>query len=69
MRGHIAGLGVSVSIYAFVVLGGLTVTCSPRDPRFAGSNSTEVDGHKNPEHKYSGRDLKLGVPNLRFQAR
>ena len=26
-----------------VGLGGLGVTCSPRDPRFAGSNSTEVD--------------------------
>ena len=24
--------------------GGLGVTCSPRDPRFAGSNPTEVDG-------------------------
>ena len=32
-------------IYVFVVgLGGLGVTCSPRDPRFAGSNPTEVDG-------------------------
>ena len=27
-----------------VGLGGLVVTCSPRDPRFAGSNRTEVDG-------------------------
>ena len=27
-----------------VGLGGLVVTCSPRDPRFAGSNSAEVDG-------------------------
>ena len=25
-------------------LGGLEVTCSPRDQRFAGSNPTEVDG-------------------------
>ena len=24
--------------------GGLGVTCSPRDPRFAGSNPAEVDG-------------------------
>ena len=24
--------------------GGLGVTCSPRDPMFAGSNPTEVDG-------------------------
>ena len=27
-----------------VGLDGLGVTCSPRDPRFAGSNPTEVDG-------------------------
>ena len=56
-----------------VGLGGLRVTCSPRDPRFAGSNPTEIDGffsgRKNPEHKSSGRDFKLGVPSLRFQAR
>ena len=26
-------------------------------------------GHKYPEHKSSGRDFKLGVPSLRFQAR
>ena len=25
-------------------LGGLGLTCSPRDPRFAGSNTAEVDG-------------------------
>ena len=54
-------------------LGGLGVTCSPRDPRFAGSNPAEVNGffsgRKNPEHKSSGRDFKLGVPSLRFQAR
>ena len=41
-----------------VGLGGLGVTCSPRVPRFAGSNPTEVDGffsgRKNPEHKSSG---------------
>ena len=48
-----------------VGLGGLGVTCSPRDPRFAGSNPAEVD----PKHKSSGRDFKLGVPSLRFQAR
>jgi hypothetical protein len=42
---------------------GLGVTCLPRDPRFAGS------GRKNPEHKSSDRDFKLGVPSLRFQAR
>ena len=53
-------------------LGGLGVMCSPRDPRFAGSNPTVVDGffsgHKNPKHKSSGRDFKLGVLSLRFQA-
>ena len=27
-----------------ISLGGLGVTCLPRDPRFAGSNSAEVDG-------------------------
>ena len=27
-----------------VGLGGLGVTCSPRDPRFAGSNPADVDG-------------------------
>ena len=27
-----------------VGLGGLWATCSPQDPRFAGSNPTEVDG-------------------------
>ena len=31
-------------MYGLVVLGGLGVTCSPRDPRFAGSNPAEVDG-------------------------
>ena len=55
-----------------VGLGGLGVTCSSRNPRFAGLNPAEVDGffsgRKNPEHKYSGRDFKLGVPSLRFQA-
>ena len=56
-----------------VSLGGLGVPCSPRDPRFAGSNPAKVDGFfsglKNPEHKSSGRGFKLGVPSLRFQAR
>ena len=27
-----------------VGLGGLGVTCSPQDPKFAGSNPAEVDG-------------------------
>ena len=56
-----------------VGLSGLGVTCSPRDPRFVGSNPAEVDGfysgYKNPEHKSSKRDFKLGVPSLRFLAR
>ena len=56
-----------------VGLGGLGVPCSLRDQRFAGSNPAEVDGffsgRKNPEHKSSGRDFKLEVQNLRFQAR
>ena len=30
--------------YQLVGLGGLGVTCSPRDPRFAGSHPAEVDG-------------------------
>ena len=50
-----------------VGFGGLGVTCLPRDPRFAGSNLAEVDRFF-PEHKSSGRDFKLGVPSLRFQA-
>ena len=48
------------------------VLCSPRDPRFAGSNPAEVDGffsvRKKPEHKSSGRDFKLRVPSLKFQS-
>ena len=53
-------------------LAGLGVTCSPTDPRFAGSSPTEVHGflgRKNPKHKSSRRDFKLGVPCLGFQAR
>ena len=56
-----------------VGLGGFGVTWTPRDPKFAGSIPAEVDGFfsgsKNPEHKSTWRDFKLGVPNLRFQAR
>ena len=33
-----------LSSSSLVDLGGLRVTCSPRDPRFAGSNPAEVDG-------------------------
>ena len=53
-------------------LAGLGVTCSPRDPMFAGSIPAEVtgffSGRKNPEHKSSGSNFKLGVPSIRFQA-
>ena len=56
-----------------VGLGGLGVTCSPRNPRFVSSNPAEVDvffsGRKNPELRSSGRDLRLGFPSLRFEAR
>ena len=34
----------SVVGYLYVVPGGLGVTFSPRNPRFAGSNPAEVDG-------------------------
>ena len=50
--------------YFTVGLGGLGVTCSPRDPKFAGSNPTEVDGFfsecYSPEYKSSKRNFKLG---------
>ena len=53
-------------------LGCLGITCWPRNLRFAGPNSAEVDGffsgRKNLEHK-SGRDFKPSIPSLRFQAR
>ena len=50
-----------------VGLGGLGVTCSLRDPRFAGLNPAHVDGlffsgRKTSEHKSSGREFKLGGP-------
>ena len=50
-------------------LGGLGATCSPQDPRFAGSNPPVrwiFSRRTNPEHKSSGRDFRLGVPSLRF---
>ena len=53
------------------ILCGLEVTCSPRDPSFAGSNplrSMNFLGCKNPEHNFSGRDFKPGVLSLKFQA-
>ena len=30
--------------YVYVGLGGIGVTCSPRDPTFVGSNPADVDG-------------------------
>ena len=46
---------------ACVSLCGLGVTCSPRDPKFAGSNSAEVDvffsERKNPKH-YRERKIR-----------
>ena len=34
-----------IDVTSYVLgLGGLRVTCSPRDPRFVGSNLAEVDG-------------------------
>ena len=56
-----------------VGLGGLGVKCSPRDPRYADSNPTELDEFfqdvKILSSKSSGRDFKLGVRSLRFQVR
>ena len=40
---------------------GLQVQIRPR--------SMDFSGRKNPEHKSFMRDVKLGVPSLRFQAR
>ena len=45
----------TMSYFTEVGLGGIGITLSPRDPRFAGSNPAEVDGfffpgHKNPDH-------------------
>ena len=49
---------------SLVGLGGLGETCSPRDPRFAGSNSVEVDGFYQDIKILStglpGRTLSLG---------
>ena len=64
---------IIIIIIIIVGLGGLRLTCLPRDPRFTGSNAAEVNGFfsgcKNPEQKSSRMDFKLGVPSLRFQAR
>ena len=61
-------------IFSLVVgPGGLQVMYQALDPRFACSNSAEVDGVfsgcKYPEFKLSGRDFKPWIPNLRYQAR
>ena len=54
-----------INLFLTKIIIGLGVTCSPRDPRFAGSNPAEVDGffsgRKNPEHKSSGRDFRPWV--------
>ena len=59
--------------YFLVGLGALGVMCSPRNPRFMGSNPAEVDGFfqdvKILKPSPPGGDFKLGVPSLRFQAR
>ena len=56
-----------------VDLGGLGVTCSPRDLRFAGSNPAEVDDFFQDVKILStsppGETLSWGVPSLRIQAR
>ena len=55
-----------------VGLGGLEVTCSPRDPEFAGLNPAEVDGFFQDIQILStsppGGTLSWGSPSLRFQA-
>ena len=51
-----------------VGLGGLGVTCSPRDPRFTGSNPAEVDGFfqdvKIPSTSPPGGILSWGLRKL-----
>ena len=63
---------ISTNELFHVGLGGLGVTCSPRDPRFAGSNPAKVDGFFQDVIILSTSPpggTKLGVPSLRFQAR
>ena len=56
-----------------VHLGGLGVTCSPRDLRSVGSNPAELDGFfqdvKILNTSPPGRTLTWGIPILKFQAR
>ena len=54
-----------------VGLGGLGVTCSPRDQKFAGSNPAEVDGFFQDVKILSTSppgEFNLGVLSLRYQA-
>ena len=37
-------INIGITNWSIFSLPGLGVTCSPRDPRFAGSNPTEADG-------------------------
>ena len=60
------------SQYCNVDLGGLGVTYSPRDPRFAGSNPAEVDGFFQDVKILStcspGGTVNHGFMSLRYQA-
>ena len=62
-----------IYLISLVGLGGLRVTCSPRDPRFAGSNSAEVEEFfqnvKILSTSPPGGTLSWGVSSLKFQAR
>ena len=63
IRQEIFPRGLKLSLL-LVGLGGLGLACSPRDPRFAGSNPAEVDGFF--------QDVKIlstSPPKLKFQAR
>ena len=57
-----------LTYFKLVGLGGLGVPCSPRDVRGFkpgwGRWIFFFSGRKNPGHKSSGRDFKLGVPSL-----
>ena len=63
-------IGIRINIRK-VGLGGLGIMCSRSKVRGfkSGRGRWIFSGRKNPEHKSSGRDFKLGVPRLRFQAR
>ena len=61
---------ISIPQLIFIVgLGGLEVTCSPRNLRFAGSSPAEgwiFSGCKTSGHKSSRRYFNPWVPSLRF---